>query len=170
MHDVAHEHETVLEVEAPRVKFGRGAIAEVGPEAAALGLRRIALFTDRHVGRLPLVERARASLRAAGVDVAEFDAVRIEPTDTSFREAAAFALDARVDGYVSIGGGSVIEPPKRRTSTRRTRRRSSATSMRRSARARRSRDRSRRTSPLRRRPERAASAPASRSSTSKRTT
>jgi hydroxyacid-oxoacid transhydrogenase len=112
MHDAPHEHETVLEVEAPRVKFGRGAIAEVGPEAAGLGLRRVALFTDRHVGRLPLVERARASLRAAGVDVAEFDAVRIEPTDTSFREAAAFALDARVDGYVSIGGGSVIDTAK----------------------------------------------------------
>jgi alcohol dehydrogenase class IV len=107
-----HEHETVLEVEAPRVKFGRGAIAELGPEAAALGLRRVALFTDAHLARLEFVERARGSLRAAGVDVAEFDRVRIEPTDASFREAAAFAQAARADGYVSVGGGSAIDTAK----------------------------------------------------------
>jgi len=105
-------HETILEVEAPRVKFGRGAIGEVGAEAAAMGLRRVALFTDRHVAALELTERARQSLRAAGVDVVEFDRVRIEPTDTSFREAAAFAQAAQVDGYVSVGGGSVIDTAK----------------------------------------------------------
>jgi hydroxyacid-oxoacid transhydrogenase len=109
MHD---EHETILEVEAPRVKFGRGAIAEVGPEAASMGLKRVALFTDRHLARLDLVERARRSLRDAGVDFAEYDGVRIEPTDTSFREAAAFAVNAHVDGYVSVGGGSVIDTAK----------------------------------------------------------
>ncbi|GAC1581023.1 MAG: hydroxyacid-oxoacid transhydrogenase [Candidatus Elarobacter sp.] len=105
-------HETVLEIEAPRVKFGRGAIVEVGAEAAAMGLKRVALFTDSHLARLELLDRARRSLAAAGVDVAEFDAVRVEPTDTSFREAAAFARAAHVDGYVSIGGGSVIDTAK----------------------------------------------------------
>ena len=105
-------HETVLEIEAPRVKFGRGAIGEVGAEAAALGLRRVALFTDPRLAGLEFVERARQSLRAAGVDVAEFDAVRIEPTDGSFQAAAAFASDAHVDGYVSVGGGSVIDTAK----------------------------------------------------------
>jgi alcohol dehydrogenase class IV len=105
-------HETVLEIEAPRVKFGRGAIAEVGAEAAALGLRRVALFTDARLAALEFVERARASLRAAGVDVALFDGVRIEPTDGSFRAAAEFATSARVDGYISIGGGSVIDTAK----------------------------------------------------------
>jgi alcohol dehydrogenase class IV len=112
MQPTPHAHETVLEVEAPRVKFGRGAIDEVGAEAAALGLRRVALFTDQHLAGGAFVERARRSLRAAGVEVAEFAAVRIEPTDTSFREAAAFAAAAHVDGYVSVGGGSVIDTAK----------------------------------------------------------
>jgi alcohol dehydrogenase class IV len=112
MESAPHQHETVLEVEAPRVKFGRGAIDEVGAEAAAAGLRRVALFTDGRLAKLEFVERARRSLRDAGVDVAEFDRVRIEPTDGSFREAAAFAQDARVDGYVSVGGGSVIDTAK----------------------------------------------------------
>jgi hydroxyacid-oxoacid transhydrogenase len=112
MQPAPHDHETVLEVEAPRVKFGRGAIDEVGAEAAAFGLRRVALFTDAKLAAGAFVERARASLRAAGVDFAEFAAVRIEPTDGSFRDAAAFATDARVDGYVSVGGGSVIDTAK----------------------------------------------------------
>ena len=94
------------------MKFGRGAIDEVGAEAAALGLRRVALFTDRHLAPSAFVARARASLRAAGVEVAEFAEVRIEPTDASFRAAAAFAPDAAVDGYVSVGGGSVIDTAK----------------------------------------------------------
>lgn len=110
MHDTPHE--TVLEIEAPRVKFGRGAIGEVGAEAAALGMRRVALFTDPHLAAGPFVARARDALRAAGVDVAEFSGVRIEPTDASFRAAADFARDARADGYVSVGGGSTIDTAK----------------------------------------------------------
>jgi hydroxyacid-oxoacid transhydrogenase len=105
-------HETVLEIEAPRVKFGRGAIDEIGAEAAAMGLRRVGLFTDPHVGALELTARALTALRGAGIDVAVFDEVRIEPTDGSFRAAAAFARDARIDGYVSVGGGSTIDTAK----------------------------------------------------------
>jgi hydroxyacid-oxoacid transhydrogenase len=112
MHPAPHDRETILEVEAPRVKFGRGAIDEVGPEAAALGLRRVALFTDAHLAKLELLERVRRSLHGAGVDVAEFDGVRIEPTDASFRAAAAFAAQVRAEGYVSVGGGSVIDTAK----------------------------------------------------------
>jgi hypothetical protein len=40
MQPTPHEHETVLEVEAPRIKFGRGAIDELGAEAAAPCSRR----------------------------------------------------------------------------------------------------------------------------------
>jgi alcohol dehydrogenase class IV len=105
-------HETVLEIEAPRVKFGRGAIDEVGAEAAALGMRRVALFTDPRVGALELTARAQAALRAAGLDVVRYDRVRVEPTDGSFRDATAFATDAKVDGYVSVGGGSTIDTAK----------------------------------------------------------
>ncbi len=54
----------------------------------------------------------RGSLAAAGVELAIYDAVAMEPTDASFEDAARFAADARVDGYVSLGGGSVIDTAK----------------------------------------------------------
>ena len=49
---------------------------------------------------------------AAGVDVVLYDESRIEPTDQSFRDAARFAGEGGFDGYVSVGGGSVIDTAK----------------------------------------------------------
>ena len=41
-----------------------------------------------------------------------FDQVRVEPTDTSFLEAIAFAREGGFDGYVAVGGGSSIDTAK----------------------------------------------------------
>lgn len=78
----------------------------------ALGMRRVAVFTDERVASLGHADRAIAVLRAAGIDAACFDAVRIEPTDASVLAAADFARDLAPDGYVSVGGGSVIDTAK----------------------------------------------------------
>ena len=104
--------ETAFTVDASRVTFGAGALGEVGERARALGLRRVALLTDPRVRALPWFADVAGSLAAAGVDAVVFDAVAIEPTDASFDDAARFARDARPDGYVSLGGGSVIDTCK----------------------------------------------------------
>ena len=70
------------------------------------------LVTDTRLAGLPPVERTLASLRSAGVDVNIFDRVRVEPTDASLGEAIAAAVAANVDGFVSVGGGSVIDTAK----------------------------------------------------------
>lgn len=99
-------------VEAARMKFGSGMLAELGDDARALGMRRVALFTDPRVAATAPCAAGLASLKAAGLDVVVFDACRVEPTSASFLEAAAFAADGGFDGYVSIGGGSVIDTAK----------------------------------------------------------
>jgi len=99
-------------IDASRVTFGRGALVEVGDRARAQGITRAALFTDRRLRALPWFEEVRASLAAASIDVAIFDDVSIEPTDRSIEDAVRFARDARPDGYVSLGGGSVIDTCK----------------------------------------------------------
>jgi hydroxyacid-oxoacid transhydrogenase len=104
--------EHAFTVDASRVTFGRGALAEVGDRVRALGGRRVALFTDGRLRALPWFAEVDAALRAAGLDVAVFDAVAIEPTDVSVDDAARFARDARADAYVSLGGGSVIDTCK----------------------------------------------------------
>lgn len=104
--------ETAFTVDASRVTFGKGALAEVGARVAALGVKRVGLFTDARVRALPWFTEVTASLERAGRDVAIYDAVAIEPTDASLEDAIAFATTSRLDGYVSLGGGSVIDTAK----------------------------------------------------------
>jgi hydroxyacid-oxoacid transhydrogenase len=104
--------ESAFTVDASRVTFGRGCLSELGDRAAALGMTRVALFSDADVSRLAVFETAQRSLRAAGLDVVVYTDVRVEPTDESFQAATAFALEAKPDGYVSVGGGSVIDTAK----------------------------------------------------------
>jgi alcohol dehydrogenase class IV len=104
--------EGIFSVDASNLTFGRGALGEVGALAAGLGGKRVAVFTDVRVRALEVFDRALRSFATAGVDAVVFDEVRIEPTETSFAAAASFARSGRFDGYVSIGGGSVIDTCK----------------------------------------------------------
>ncbi len=106
------QNETAFAIDASRIVFGAGALGELGEHANALGATRVALFTDRAVGKLEHVARARKSLHNAHIDFALYDAVRVEPTDASFLDAARFAKEGRFDAYVSIGGGSTIDTCK----------------------------------------------------------
>ncbi len=99
-------------VDASRVTFGRGVLAELGERARARGIRRAALFTDPRIAAQPWFAEVTRSLAAAGVDAAIFDAVAVEPTDASFDEAGRFALAGNFDGYLSVGGGSVMDTCK----------------------------------------------------------
>ena len=99
-------------VDSSRITFGRGCLAELGDRAGALGMRRVALFSDAAVAELDIFTTARDSLLAAGLDVVSYTDVHVEPTDASFAEAARFAQEVSPDGYVSLGGGSVIDTCK----------------------------------------------------------
>ncbi len=104
--------EAAFTMDASRVTFGSGALAEVGDRMAARGARRVALFTDARLRTLEWFADVETSLRTAGLDVAVFDDVDVEPTDVSLDRAVAFARDTKADGYVSLGGGSVIDTAK----------------------------------------------------------
>jgi hydroxyacid-oxoacid transhydrogenase len=53
-----------------------------------------------------------ASIRERGIETGVFADVRIEPTDVSALKAIEFARDFRPDGYLAIGGGSVMDTTK----------------------------------------------------------
>ena len=104
--------ERAFEVDSSRIVYGSGALREAGPQAVALGAGRVGLFTDERIAALEIFDTVRRSLADAGLDVVVYDRVRVEPTDLSFAEAIAFAKDARLDAYVSVGGGSSIDTAK----------------------------------------------------------
>jgi alcohol dehydrogenase class IV len=105
-------NEGAFAIDVSSITFGHGVLKEAGEHARALGMTRVALFTDRTMAALPCVAEVAGSLRAAGLAPEIFDAVRIEPTDQSFLAAARFAAEGRFDGYVSVGGGSVMDTAK----------------------------------------------------------
>src|SRR6266568_3585473 len=92
--------------------FGHGCLGEAGDQARELGLRRVALFTDAALRDSAHVATVSDSLAAAGVDVVIYDEVVVEPTTASFKAAARFAAEGSFDGYVSVGGGSVMDTCK----------------------------------------------------------
>lgn len=99
-------------VAMPRLTVGRGTLSEVGPRTAALDVKRVALFTDPFLLDGPLVATVRQSLVSAGIDVAVFSDIRVEPDDDSVTRGAAFLSDARIEAMISVGGGSVIDTAK----------------------------------------------------------
>lgn len=98
--------ESVFTLEATPIKFGPGAVDDAGWELQRLGVTRALLVTDPDI---PWLDRVLAAL---DVELVVYDGVRVEPTLDSLQAAADFALDAEVDGFVSLGGGSAIDTAK----------------------------------------------------------
>lgn len=99
-------------VAMPRVTFGRGVLDELGSRTAWRGYQRVAVFTDPYLRNGPLVAQALSSLTSAGIDVAVFSDIRVEPDDQCVMQAAGFLEEGHFDAMVSVGGGSVIDTAK----------------------------------------------------------
>lgn len=104
--------ETIFTMDAASIKYGPGATREVGWEMARLGATRVLVVTDPVVAGLEPVAVTLRSLADAGIEAVVFDRVRVEPTDSSFREAADAAREGGFDGFVGVGGGSSIDTAK----------------------------------------------------------
>jgi len=109
---MASDHESIFTMEATPVKFGIGASADAGWELNRLGVKRAMLVTDPGVAALGHPERIKTLIEAEGIEVIVYDRARVEPTIDSFQDAADFALEHEVDGFVSVGGGSSMDTAK----------------------------------------------------------
>jgi alcohol dehydrogenase len=95
-----------------RIVSGPGVVEGVGEVARALGLGRVLLVTDAGVSAAGHAERVRASLVAAGLEVRTYAAVRPEPTTLDVDRCLAVLEGEPIDGFVAVGGGSVIDAAK----------------------------------------------------------
>ncbi|XP_077363128.1 hydroxyacid-oxoacid transhydrogenase, mitochondrial isoform X4 [Festucalex cinctus] len=94
------------------IRFGEGVSREIGMDLRNLGARNVCVMTDGNLSRLPPVAAVLESLAQSGVPYTTYDGVRVEPTDGSFKDAAAFAEAGAFDAFVAVGGGSVIDTCK----------------------------------------------------------
>lgn len=104
--------ETIFSMDTSSITFGKGATREVGAAMKAQGATRVMVVTDPRIAKLEPVAITMASLQAAGINAVLFERVRVEPTDTSFKDAIDFATEGNFDGFVAVGGGSVMDTAK----------------------------------------------------------
>ncbi len=105
-------NEYAVELATSNIRFGAGVTRELGPDLADRGIRKAMLLTDRFLTELPAVAAARASLDDAGIEVAFYNKVAVEPTDSSFQEAVEKAVEVEPEAFVAVGGGSTIDTAK----------------------------------------------------------
>lgn len=105
-------NEYAFEMASSAIRFGFGVTREAGAELADLGKKHALVFTDPNLRALPPVATALESLEEHKIRFSIFDRVRVEPTDASFREAAAAAQADDFDAFVAVGGGSTIDTSK----------------------------------------------------------
>ncbi|MEM8856559.1 MAG: iron-containing alcohol dehydrogenase, partial [Pseudomonadota bacterium] len=94
-----------------KIRFGCGALAELGQEIGEQGIARPMIVTDPGLAAAGLVQTVR---EAGGLDPSSpvFDRTPQNPTKAAVDEALATLRDAKADGLVAIGGGSSIDLAK----------------------------------------------------------
>lgn len=111
-YEFTEQGDHVFSVDIAAIKFGPGSLQEMGSDAIELGLKRVGIFTDPVLADLPYLNTVITALQQAGVAFETYKEVHVEPTDQSFQHASQFATEGQFDGFISLGGGSVIDTCK----------------------------------------------------------
>ena len=91
------------------IRFGAGRIAELGDACTAAGISRPLLVTDRGLATLPITERARGMMAAAGLGDAIFAEVDPNPNEINLAAGVEAYQAGGHDGVIAFGGGSGLD-------------------------------------------------------------
>lgn len=110
--DSSQQTEYAFEMAASSIRFGPGVTKEVGMDFANMGAKKVCVVTDSTVRNLTAMKQVEEALTAQGIAYEIFDKVRVEPKDSSIKEAIEFAKPYQPDAFLGVGGGSVIDTAK----------------------------------------------------------
>lgn len=77
-----------------------------------LGAKRVLVVTDSVVDKLTAMQQVRDALEAEGIEYKVYTGVRVEPKDSSIKEAINISKPYQPDLFLAVGGGSVIDTAK----------------------------------------------------------
>jgi hydroxyacid-oxoacid transhydrogenase len=106
------DREYAVELATSNLRYGSGATREIGMDLADRKIGSVLLLADPNLTELDPLLTVRESCEANGISYTLFDRVRVEPTDTSFRDAIEVASEKRFEAFVAVGGGSVMDTAK----------------------------------------------------------
>lgn len=95
-----------------RLIFGAGSLARLGEVAGAYGRKALLVTGGGSVKKSGVLDRAKASLAAAGVAVAECSGVEPNPRIASVRRGADTIRREGCDVVIALGGGSTMDAAK----------------------------------------------------------
>ena len=93
---------------SPQIVFGEGALDALDE----LQGRRALVVTDATLAQLGLVDRVKAHLDRAGIEMHVFDAVEPEPSAQTVCQGAQVAQEYGPDWVIGLGGGSPMDAAK----------------------------------------------------------
>ncbi|KAB2574783.1 alcohol dehydrogenase [Lasiodiplodia theobromae] len=110
--DASQQKEYAFEMAASSIRFGPGCTKEVGMDFQNMGAKKVMVVTDKTVAKLNAMKQVREGLEREGIAYEVFDGTRVEPKDSSIKEAIEFAKPYQADAFLAVGGGSVIDTAK----------------------------------------------------------
>ena len=106
------KYETAFTMSTSNIKYGPGVTCEVGYDMKKLGSTRVMVVTDPNLTKSEPVKLTLEALEEENIEAILYDQARVEPTDTSFKDAAKFATEGNFDGFIGVGGGSSMDTAK----------------------------------------------------------
>lgn len=91
--------------------FDFGALKELGPSMAALGITRPLICTDKGLIAAGIIDKVRGVL-SNDIAATIFDGTPENPTEAAILEAAEMYREAGCDGVIAVGGGSSMDLSK----------------------------------------------------------
>lgn len=94
------------------ITFGRGAVEKIPELLNGYAIKNLMIVYDSGVKAAGIAEKVLEQVKKTNVNVTIFDEVIPNPTNEVVEKAAAIAREAKVDGFVAVGGGSSIDTAK----------------------------------------------------------
>ena len=96
----------------PDVQFGAGCLSNVGKKGKELAMKRPLIVCDPAMVQHGVSQRVQDALSETGLDFAIFDQCIENPTEKEVSEGIAIYKEKGCDGFIAVGGGSVIDVAK----------------------------------------------------------
>lgn len=94
------------------IEFGRGTLEMLPQILQGYGMKSAMIVYDGGVKAAGIADKVVEQVAKAGVPYVIYDGVIPNPTNEVVEEAAEKAREAKVDGFVAVGGGSSIDLAK----------------------------------------------------------
>ena len=94
------------------MRFGVGRIAELPDACKQLGFKKPLLVTDPGLAKLPMIQEALASLKAAGLQAGLFSDIKGNPIAKNVEDGLKVFREGGYDGIIAFGGGSALDAAK----------------------------------------------------------